>query len=115
MRRIFVYLSTLALTFFSMISCEKNQTVDYYMYDLSFYVTTSDFKEISNALEARLNVLYEFTEDQAKAEWNSFYDSIDESKLVIAEGDYYDVKLNRMKEEGDRLVPVEAIGEYIWE
>lgn len=118
-----IILTFISIVFaYAMTSCDKARETDYYSYYVSFgnhYTSfmpeVSDFSAIDEAIESRINIPpYELTRKEAEAEWQSFLDSVDESRLVINEGDYYTVKFCREEIRGNRFEPVETIGEKTW-
>lgn len=114
MKRFLVVLSVLFIGLFTLVSCEEN-TVDYYIYSVEFHITNhSDVQAIDDELEPRINQLYEFTESEAQAEWDSFINSVDESKIVLYEGDYYIVGLEKQAIDGNRFVTESIFAQKIW-
>lgn len=110
MKQIKTLFFAIAMSLAVLTGCEKEGNKQYYSYDTEFKIHDStitgkcETTEINNALNSRLNKLFEFTEEEAEAEWNSFISSIDESKISFTEGSYYTVRLNVMKIQGEKMV-----------
>lgn len=116
MKKFIMILGAFALSLVSFVSCEKEDVVEFYYYSNAFYLTKdSDVSAIETVLESKLNVLYELTPAQAQAEWENFIKSVDDSKVILCEGDYYTVVFQRMVEVGDRMEPAETIGQKTWQ
>lgn len=124
MKKITLIISALILSAFMFSSCEKEEDLSYYMYDHSFNlseITTSagtqksEISEITNALDPRLNHVYNnLSSSQAAAEWQSFLNEIDESKLSFLPGNYYTVTFAKYVVKGNESVMDKIVGEKTW-
>lgn len=116
-------LAIFAVTLLS--SCQPSGTdgLKYYYYNVEFKIysgtlSTTDVSEIDNALEPRLNKIYQVNEKEAIQEWDAFLASVDNSKVVFGtEEEYYTVSLQLYESQDDELesVPVGApLRTYTW-
>lgn len=97
------------------VSCEKDDNTSYYAYNTDIRTSSnSKCEAINNALKSRLGVEYNISESEAKAEWNSFLNSIDESSIVMAPGDSYTVNFCKMEVRNGRYEEGKVIGEKTW-
>lgn len=127
MKRFLTIISMIfALVAFS--SCNKDNdsfVMTYYSYNIDKVVgsgthSTTDVSEISNKLKARPSSFDNFTDAQAKAEWNSFVASIDDSKVVFSsDTEYVTISLDKINvyekgEFGSENKVVATIGSKTW-
>lgn len=130
MKRIFTILSVLLVSL-AFVSCNKEGGDDSFV--TSFYEYVSDIKTergnlsvtnvdaIDKALEGKLDQHFQnMTDAQAKAEWQSFVNSVDDSKVVFTnDNEYYKVSFVKVNvyEKGDfesETKVVATIGEKTW-
>lgn len=128
MKRIFTFLAVLFASL-ALVSCNKDGAVmSFYEYQSdSFTITgntsTTNVAVINNALAPRLqanNNMYQISDSQAVAEWNSFVSSVDDSKVVFGtDSEFYTVSfvkvnVNEKGEFESESVIVKTVGTKTW-
>lgn len=99
-------------------SCDKNNNTDHYSFSTNFHVNSDcDFSAIDPVYEQYRDWRGEcrnVSKSQAKAKWaeaEAAFKAV-ESKLVAAEGCFYEIKMVRYSDINGTYTPVETIG--VW-